>query len=174
MLNQPKGTVVFDKDLNVMKYWNGTAWQTMSGGSSGSGNWVISGNDQYAGNTGNIGIGTAPTLSKLEVQSANTTTAVFGSNSTGISLQQNWPTIGFNQYRDAANVQRYIGNGYAFGNFMDPGTGSMFWHSISTGTANAVTPAETQVMSLSSFGHLKVSSLSALNSASQLNVVVAN
>jgi trimeric autotransporter adhesin len=54
MTTQPKGTVVFDKDLNVMKYWDGTAWQTMSGGSGGSG-WALNGN---AGTTAANFIGT--------------------------------------------------------------------------------------------------------------------
>jgi hypothetical protein len=30
MTTQPKGTVVFDKDINTMKYWTGTVWQSMS------------------------------------------------------------------------------------------------------------------------------------------------
>jgi trimeric autotransporter adhesin len=54
MTTQPKGTVVFDKDLNVMKYWDGTAWQAMSGGSGGTG-WSLNGN---AGTTAANFIGT--------------------------------------------------------------------------------------------------------------------
>jgi hypothetical protein len=106
----------------------------------------------------------------IRVKVSGTTTGVFGTSSTGISLQQNWPTIGFNQYRDASNVQRYIGTGYAFSNFMDPSTGGLSWASIGTGTADNPTPSEVQAMTLSQSGLLKVNSLSAINPAYQLNV----
>ncbi len=162
LTTQPKGTVVFDKDLNVMKYWTGSVWQSLGAG-AGTG-WTASGSDIVNSNTGNVGIGTSnPVETKMVVNSASTsnTNAVFGSNGTGISLQKNWPTIGFNQYRDAANVQRYIGTGYAMGNFMDPTTGTMYWNAISTGTAGTVTPAETPTMKLSQSGALAPQSLEA-------------
>ena len=48
----------------------------------------------------NIGIGiTNPTRAKLEVSGVSgsgATSAIFGTDGTGISLQRNWPTIGFN------------------------------------------------------------------------------
>jgi hypothetical protein len=106
----------------------------------------------------------------ISIKTNNTTTGIFGTSSTGISLQQNWPTIGFNQYRDNSNVQRYIGTGYALSNFLDPSTGTTWWNSITTGTAGATTPSETPAMSLSSYGQLKVSSLSAINPAYSLGV----
>lgn len=106
----------------------------------------------------------------IKIKTTQTTTGVFGTSSTGISLQQNWPTIGFNQYRDASNVQRYIGTGYALSNFLDPSTGTTWWNSISTGTAGATTPSETPAMSLSQYGQLKVSSLGAINPAYSLGV----
>ncbi len=48
----------------------------------------------------NTGIGTTnPTKGKLEVSGAvGTTSAIFGGDGAGISLQRNYPTIGFNQY----------------------------------------------------------------------------
>ena len=106
----------------------------------------------------------------IKIKTTQTTTGVFGTSSTGISLQQNWPTIGFNQYRDASNVQRYIGTGYALSNFLDPSTGTTWWNSIATGTAGATTASETPAMSLSQYGQLKVSSLGAINPAYSLGV----
>lgn len=57
----------------------------------------------YLGLGQNVGIGSSnPTFGKLQVEGVagvGATNAVFGSNQAGISLQQNWPTIGFNQYR---------------------------------------------------------------------------
>lgn len=49
-----------------------------------------------------------------------TTVLTIGSDGTGISLQRNWPTIGFNQYRDAQNLQRFMGDGYAGSIFFSP------------------------------------------------------
>jgi hypothetical protein len=105
---------------------------------------------------GNVAVGTNASKAKFEVTSPYTTTALFGSTSTGISLQQNWPTIGFNQYRDNANVQRYIGNGFAMGNFIDPTTGSMYWNSNPTGSAGSVTASETTIMNLTNDGKLGI------------------
>jgi hypothetical protein len=161
MTTQPKGTVVFDKDLNTMKYWTGTVWQSMGAGASSLG-WTASGSDIVNSNIGNVGIGaSSPSEAKLVVNATTNTNAVFGSNGTGISLQKNYPTIGFNQYRDVANVQRYIGTGYAMGNFMDPGTGTMYWNAISTGASGATTPAETNAMKLTQNGALGPKSLEA-------------
>jgi len=104
-----------------------------------------------------VGIGVVnPTKAKLEVGTTLTTNAVFGSTSTGISLQQNWPTIGFNQYRDDANTPRYIGTGYAMINYIDPGTGNMYWNGINSGTANNPTSVEIPHLSLLSNGSLGV------------------
>lgn len=104
-----------------------------------------------------IGVGVLnPTKAKLEVATPLTTNAVFGSTSTGISLQQNWPTIGYNQYRDDANTPRYIGTGYAMLNFLDPSTGNMFWNGIGSGTANSITSTEQPRMSLLFNGSLGI------------------
>ncbi len=52
----------------------------------------------------NVGVGSLnPVKGKFVVQGvagSGATNAVFGDLQAGISLQQNWPTIGFNQYRD--------------------------------------------------------------------------
>lgn len=63
---QAKGTMVFDKDLNLIKYWDGSFWQTMTNGGSG-GAWQNFGVDQYSTNVGNIGIGTGSPETKLHV-----------------------------------------------------------------------------------------------------------
>ena len=48
----------------------------------------------------NVGIGISnPTKGRLEVYGAiGTTSAIFGGDGAGISLQRNYPAIGFNQY----------------------------------------------------------------------------
>lgn len=68
LTNQPKGTIVFDKDLNVMKYWDGTAWVNLTaGGGSGIG-WSANGNNISNTNVGNVGIGLNTPTAKLTIE----------------------------------------------------------------------------------------------------------
>ena len=116
----------------------------------------------------------------IKIKTTQTTTGVFGTSSTGISLQQNWPTIGFNQYRDASNVQRYIGTGYAAGMYLDPTTGYLHWNTITSGTAGATTTTETPTMSLSTLGRLSINGLTApangiiVDGTTNISPIVAN
>lgn len=71
------------------------------------------------GSAQNVGIGiTNPVRAKLEVfvvAGAGATSAIFGTDGTGISLQRNWPTISFNQYRDIVmpgSQGKYMANGF--------------------------------------------------------------
>lgn len=63
MTTQSKGTVVFDNELNSIKYWDGTVWQNMSSSNS----WQNNGTDQYNTNIGNVGIGTQTPSYKLTI-----------------------------------------------------------------------------------------------------------
>jgi hypothetical protein len=81
---------------------------------------------------------------------------MFGPGQGGISIQQNNPTIGWNQYRDisASNATRYMGNGFAWVNHMEPTTGNMYWNSMPSGIANTAGGAETVRMTLTNTGSL--------------------
>jgi hypothetical protein len=83
LTNQPKGTVVFDKDLNLMKYWNGTAWISLPTGGTGVG-WVENGTHIENTNMGNVGIGVASPTAKLAIAGSgeNGTLAISGSQFT--------------------------------------------------------------------------------------------
>src|SRR5215203_6113466 len=85
----------------------------------------------------NVGIGTnTPARAKLEVHgSVGATSAIFGGESSGISLQRNWPGIGFNQYYNNGN--KYIGNGYAGVQYLDPGTGGFSLDLFPNGSADS-------------------------------------
>ena len=89
----------------------------------------------------NIGIGiTNPVRAKLEVNGvagAGTTSAIFGGETTGISLQRQWPTIGFNQYRDnTIGNGKYISTGFAAIQYLDPVAGYMYIDMLGNGNAN--------------------------------------
>ncbi|MER0439277.1 hypothetical protein [Emticicia sp. W12TSBA100-4] len=66
LTSQAKGTMVFDNTLNIMKYWDGTAWQNVSNAGA-SGSWQNSGTNQYSTNSGNVGIGISTPQAKLSV-----------------------------------------------------------------------------------------------------------
>lgn len=108
LINQPKGTVVFDKDLNLMKYWNGTAWINLTtGGSSGVG-WVENGTHIENTNTGNVGIGVTSPTAKLAIvgTAPNGTLAVSGSLH---ASHFNYPTSGLeNTYIRGGNAGSHV------------------------------------------------------------------
>jgi hypothetical protein len=94
----------------------------------------------------NVGIGlTNPVRAKLEVEGvagAGATAGLFGTGNAGISFQRNWPTIGFNQYRDVTtpgSQGRYMANGYAAIQYLDPTTGTFVIDNFSSGLANGFT-----------------------------------
>jgi hypothetical protein len=104
----------------------------------------------------NIGIGTpTPSRAKLEVHgSVGSTSAIFGGESTGISLQRNWPSIGFNQYYNG--VSKYIGNGFAAVQFIDPNLGYMAFDMFPSGLANATAGAPIRAMHIHANGNVGI------------------
>ncbi len=111
-------------------------------------------------NAQNVGIGTnTATRAKLEVigvVSGGSTSGLFGSNSAGISLQRNWPTIGFNQYRDniiPGSQGKYISNGFAAIQYIYPGSGTFAIDMFAGGNANASTPAGVRAITIANNGN---------------------
>ena len=106
----------------------------------------------------NIGIGTGnPTKAKLEVHGAvDATSAIFGGESTGISLQRNWPGVGFNQYYNGGS--RYIANGYAAVQFVDPASGYMGFDMFDNGSANSIASASKRAMVITNDGRVGIGS----------------
>ncbi len=139
--NKTEGMMVYDSDLKQFSYWTGTLWANFGSTAASGTGWQLIGNDLSTTNSGNVGVGiSVPIRGKFEVLGAlgnGPTSAVFGSDGTGISLQRNWPTIGFNQYRDGSNVQRRIGDGYAATQFFDPNTGVMAINMFGSSTVNS-------------------------------------
>lgn len=111
----------------------------------------------------NVGIGTnTATRAKLEVigvAGIGTTSAIFGTNSAGISLQRNWPTIGFNQYRDdvTPGVQgKYLNVGFAAIQYMDPNSGTLAFDMFPNGTQNAYTTGGVRAITIAGNGNTSI------------------
>ncbi len=104
----------------------------------------------------NMGIGTSnPSRAKLEISGATgPTTAIFGGETTGISFQYNWPGIGFNHYHEFGD--RYISNGYAAKQYLDPNLGYMFLDMYGNGIANTNTNAGIRALSISNAGNIGI------------------
>lgn len=106
---QAKGTTVFDKDQNVMKYWNGGAWIAMQNGATGTG-WSASGSNISNGNAGNVGIGIATPQAKLHI---NGNTAIQGNSALefgkGLAKETNAGKIGYGIF--TPNVLDIVGGG---------------------------------------------------------------
>ncbi len=77
----------------------------------------------------NVGIGAPATRARLEVFSGTNPavmSAIFGGESNGISFQQNWPSVGFNQYRSLpTGYGKFMATGYGAVQYMNPGDGTM-------------------------------------------------
>jgi hypothetical protein len=109
----------------------------------------------------NLGIGTTtPTRAQMEVvgvSGTGNTSVIFGNGLTGISFQQNWPSIGFNQYRDAAAGNgRYMENGYAALWYQDPNTGTIAIDMIGSGLAGTSTLNPVRALSILNNGHVGI------------------
>jgi Collagen triple helix repeat (20 copies) len=97
------------------------------------------------------------------------TNAIFGNNGNGISFQKNFPTIGFNAYRDINNVQRYMGTGYGFNMAVSPVDGLLFFNAMGTGAANAAVGAnENYRVGISQEGNMGIGTLP--NAAYRLSI----
>ena len=110
----------------------------------------------------NVGIGTTtPTRAKLEVHGVSgtgNTNAIFGGDGTGISLQRNWPTIGFNQYRDisGSGYGKYMSTGYAAIQSLDPLTGVLAFDMLGYGSGNGSIPGSSRALSITQPGYVGI------------------
>jgi streptogramin lyase len=161
VLNAVSNFLAVDNKGDVVRVKAGNLLQPT--GQAFKNSWTITGFNISNNNIGNVGIGNFnATKAKLVVDSdpSTITNAVFGSNGTGISLQKNWPAIGYNSYRDATNNQRYMANGLAMVTAVDQVNGTYFWNKMGTGLAgNLVGSNEQYIAGLTQTGSLDVRSL---------------
>lgn len=103
-----------------------------------------------------VGISTnAPHRAKLEVHGAvGTTAALFGGEGTGVSIQRSAPGLGFNYYNNG--MSRYIGNGHAALQSLDPATGVMSFDFFGNGTANSPSTTPFRLLRLFPTGNVSI------------------
>lgn len=108
----------------------------------------------------NIGVGTTnPTKAKFEVEGAvDATSAIFGGESSGISLQRNWPGVGFNTYFNGGN--RNLANGFAAKQFFDPNNGYLYLDMLSYANAGNFSPLATRAFAISPTGKIALAGAS--------------
>ncbi len=111
----------------------------------------------------NVGIGTtSPLNAKLEVEGVapgGATAALLGSTSSGVSFQSNWPTIGFNQYRDnilPGSNGKFIANGFAAMQYFDINTGNYAFDVITSGLAGSQTFVPVRAVTVAANGHTSI------------------
>lgn len=115
----------------------------------------------YSVHAQNVGIGTTtPLRAKLEVYGVagvGATSGLFGGDGTGISLQKDWPSIGFNQYRDGpTGFGKHIGTGFAANQYLDPNTGILFLDMLSSGITNSEITTSNNALKISNMGYVGV------------------
>ena len=92
----------------------------------------------------NIGIGVVnPTRAKFEVVngSGGVATAIFGGDGAGISLEHNWPRLGYNTYWPGTG--KYIAAGGGYSQYLNMSTGALIWeYNGKGGSANSPTVAQ--------------------------------
>ena len=103
----------------------------------------------------NVGIGISnPTLARLEVHGAvGNTSAIFGTESSGISLQRN-SSIGFNQYNNAGS--RYLSNGFASVQYLDPATGNLVFDMFPNGVKDAIVLSVNRALVIGNNGNIGI------------------
>jgi hypothetical protein len=105
----------------------------------------------------NVGIGTAtPTRAKLEVNgAAGYTSGIFGGESSGISLQRNFPGVGFNQYHSTTG-SKYMSNGFGAVQFLDPNSGYMAIDLFGNGSTDATTIYSARALTIGNNGNIGI------------------
>jgi hypothetical protein len=116
----------------------------------------------------NTGIGISnPARAKLELNGmVGNTTAIFGAEANGIGLVSSWPYLEYNGYFNGAH--KYINNGYAASQYLNPGTGQFVIDMSASGVKDAVLSGTKPTISFASNGRMGIGLAPTYNA--QLNV----
>ena len=122
-------------------------------------NW-LSGDGDNEGITvdasGNVGIGTStPNLARLQTAGTiGVTAAIFGSDSTGVSILNNWPGIGFNSYYSGG--WKSINTGYGGAILIDQASGGMTFYTSDTVTGQSTAQSMVERMRIDNTGSVGI------------------
>jgi hypothetical protein len=182
--NKTEGLTVYDTDLKQFSYWTIDAafgsWKNF-GGATGStgGEWSLGGADISNTNVGNVGVGiTNPIRAKFEVAGMpinSLTSALFAGETSGISMQGNWPTIGFNQYRDLpTGYGKAMADGFGVNMNMNPANGALSVLMMQNALAGQEIPGQKIAMNIfangkTHFGDNNISDQATLSISGQNN-----
>lgn len=161
-----KGLLVFDNDTGDFWFYNGTAWVSLTSGESAN-VWKKNADTVYTDNKISVGIGTTSAMKgKFQVAGTAKTLGYFASeNSRGVSIQQELPTIGFNQFNESGtNTSRYMGNGFAANIYLDPSNGYWHFNQFPTGLSNNTTGANKIAMTIAANGYVGINGQTPLTS----------
>jgi hypothetical protein len=163
-----EGITVYDTDTHSYWVYSGSSWKEM-----GNSQWTTFGSSIYTNNAGLVGIGTSgPTRAKLEVNGVagiGNTSAIFGAFSNGISLQQNFPTIGFNQFRDVGTgFGKYMSNGFASIQYFGTNSGSMYYDVFPTGIGGTSIGSAINAYEIDNIGLVKINQRLVLNGTAKV------
>ncbi|MEO7311587.1 MAG: hypothetical protein ABIX01_14380 [Chitinophagaceae bacterium] len=108
----------------------------------------------------NVGIGTVtPTNAKLVIVGSNgNAQAIFGEGQAGVSLENNDPLVGFNNYY--LSGRKFMSNGYAGGISMASGTGNFLVRSYGTGSTGAAVTTSTTLLTVLQAGNVGIGNAS--------------
>ncbi|HSK12386.1 MAG TPA: hypothetical protein VK907_04175, partial [Phnomibacter sp.] len=103
----------------------------------------------------NVGVGVInPSKGRFEVVNGagGVATAIFGADGAGISLDHNWPRVGFNTYWPGTG--KYIAPGGGYSQYLNMTTGALIWEYNGKGAnANASTTAQVRQITFNQSGN---------------------
>jgi Chaperone of endosialidase len=136
---------------NYSHFYFGTNEDTYIRGGKASSNLIL------GDGGGRTGINVYPQRAMLEQNgSVGATSAIFGGDGSGISLQKNWPAIGFNSYLDGAG-HKSINLGYGAQMGLNQTTGSLYLVSFPfNANANTTFSSFTQNFYISRYGKISL------------------
>jgi hypothetical protein len=120
---------------------------------------------------GRVGLLIDPTRAAFEQNGVvGNTAAIFGGEGAGISLQRNWPAIGFNHYYDGNN-SRAIGAGYSGQMALNQSNGTLYWTSYGSTNyaANEIIPIQFSNFGIDVYGHIGVGTAAPTSEISIVN-----
>ena len=148
-----EGLTVYDTDTHSYWYFKAPGvWTEVANG--GTSPWATSGSNIVNSNTGNVGIGTAiPNKAGLIVNTkVGNTHAIFGENTSGVSIESAWPGIHFNSYFNG--TRKSLAGGFGGGFEMETATGNLNIYTTPTSVGVGATLTSQNALVINKLGNI--------------------